>query len=257
MYAMDMRQYDPAIGRFTSLDPVIHYKQSPYVAFYNNPVYWADPTGMTGEHYDYDKGGYYDDAGKSVTFETAMASQGLNTDGSKKSDDSSASKDDEVAQVGLQAESFSFQKVTSNWQAAGVTGLRLTVTNPKRQTTEIEFELEVGVPMKLKNGTIISERIAQLASAEAANEAAATVGTLAELSNGKFYDAPALVKTTFATLMQRNLDKSLKTMLDLSKNTKVGSRVNSSIQSNIKTKEAVWGRVSALEALNVWVKSFF
>ncbi|MFH6995142.1 hypothetical protein [Flavobacterium sp. FlaQc-48] len=39
--------------------------------------------------------------------------------------------------------------------------------------------------------------------------------------------------------------------------TKVGSRVNSPIQSNIKSKEAFWARVSALEAINVWVKSFF
>ena len=56
LYAMDARQYDPAIGRFTSIDPVVHYKQSPYVVLYNNPVYWADPSGMNGEHYNWDKG---------------------------------------------------------------------------------------------------------------------------------------------------------------------------------------------------------
>lgn len=109
----------------------------------------------------------------------------------------------------------------------------------------------------MANGTIISERVAQLASAQAANETAAQIGASAFISDGKFYDAPALVKMTFAKLMQRNLDKSLKSMLELPNSTKVGSRVNSSIQSNIKTKEAVWARVSALEALNVLIKSFF
>ncbi len=45
MYDMDMRQYDPAIGRWVVLDPVIHHSMSPYNAFDNNPVFWADPSG--------------------------------------------------------------------------------------------------------------------------------------------------------------------------------------------------------------------
>lgn len=42
---MDMRQYDPAIGRWTSIDPVIHHSMSTYTAFDNNPIFWADPSG--------------------------------------------------------------------------------------------------------------------------------------------------------------------------------------------------------------------
>lgn len=42
---MDVRSYDPAIARWTSMDPVIHYSKSTYNAFDNNPVYWADPSG--------------------------------------------------------------------------------------------------------------------------------------------------------------------------------------------------------------------
>ena len=42
---MDLRQYDPAIGRWTVQDPVVHHEFSPYSAFDNNPVYWADPSG--------------------------------------------------------------------------------------------------------------------------------------------------------------------------------------------------------------------
>jgi len=45
LYEMDVRSYDPAIGRFTSIDPVIHYEFSTYNAFDNNPAFWADPSG--------------------------------------------------------------------------------------------------------------------------------------------------------------------------------------------------------------------
>jgi RHS repeat-associated protein len=45
LYEMDMRSYDPTIGRWTSIDPVTHHSMSTYTAFDNNPVYWADPSG--------------------------------------------------------------------------------------------------------------------------------------------------------------------------------------------------------------------
>ena len=40
-----MRDYDPAIARWTGIDPVTHYSQSTYNAFDGNPVFWADPSG--------------------------------------------------------------------------------------------------------------------------------------------------------------------------------------------------------------------
>ena len=49
MYDMDMRQYDPAIGRWIALDPVVHHDLSPYNAFDNNPVFWADPSGADSQ----------------------------------------------------------------------------------------------------------------------------------------------------------------------------------------------------------------
>ncbi len=42
---MDVRSYDPAIARWTGIDPVTHYNFSTYNAFDNNPVFWADPSG--------------------------------------------------------------------------------------------------------------------------------------------------------------------------------------------------------------------
>lgn len=45
-YEMDFRYYDPAIARWTVIDPIVHHSQSQYCAFDNNPVYFADPDGM-------------------------------------------------------------------------------------------------------------------------------------------------------------------------------------------------------------------
>lgn len=71
---MDMRQYDPAIARWVVHDPIVHYDKSPYSAYDNNPIYWADPSGMDGEHYNWNTGKYENDKGKEVSFETALAS---------------------------------------------------------------------------------------------------------------------------------------------------------------------------------------
>ncbi|MFD0963831.1 DUF6443 domain-containing protein [Pseudofulvibacter geojedonensis] len=46
---MAMRQYDPAIARWTVIDPVTHFNYSPYQAFDNNPIFWADPSGADSE----------------------------------------------------------------------------------------------------------------------------------------------------------------------------------------------------------------
>mgnify|MGYP000459685402 CR=1 FL=1 len=51
LYEMDMRQYDPAIARWTSIDPVTHFSMSTYTAFDNNPIYWSDPSGADSEDY--------------------------------------------------------------------------------------------------------------------------------------------------------------------------------------------------------------
>jgi RHS repeat-associated protein len=46
---MDFRLYDPAIGRFNGIDPVTHHSQGTSVAFDNNPIYWADPSGADAQ----------------------------------------------------------------------------------------------------------------------------------------------------------------------------------------------------------------
>lgn len=51
MTAMDYRQYDNALGRFNSIDALAEtsYSFTPYAFSYNNPVYWADPTGLLSQ----------------------------------------------------------------------------------------------------------------------------------------------------------------------------------------------------------------
>ncbi|WP_219007613.1 DUF6443 domain-containing protein [Aquimarina litoralis] len=49
LYEMPLRQYDPTIARWTGIDPVTHHSLSPYNAFDNNPVFWADPSGANSE----------------------------------------------------------------------------------------------------------------------------------------------------------------------------------------------------------------
>jgi len=47
-YTTTFRQYDPRLGRWKSLDPLMakYPGMSPYVAFNNNPIYFIDPLGL-------------------------------------------------------------------------------------------------------------------------------------------------------------------------------------------------------------------
>jgi len=49
-YTTQFRQYDPRLGRWKSLDPMMakYPNMSPYVAFNNNPVFFVDPFGLEG-----------------------------------------------------------------------------------------------------------------------------------------------------------------------------------------------------------------
>ncbi|HEX8548378.1 MAG TPA: hypothetical protein VF691_15565, partial [Cytophagaceae bacterium] len=48
-YTAEYWQYDPRLGRRWNIDPVNFEWQSTYAAFNNNPIYFTDPTGLTGE----------------------------------------------------------------------------------------------------------------------------------------------------------------------------------------------------------------
>ncbi|MFT3794327.1 DUF6443 domain-containing protein [Flavobacterium sp.] len=50
LFDMDMRDYDPAIGRWLGIDPVTHHGVSPYVGMDNNPVLLADPAGADAQN---------------------------------------------------------------------------------------------------------------------------------------------------------------------------------------------------------------
>src|SRR5690554_6388138 len=50
-YTTEFRQYDPRLGRWKSLDPLMASFpwQSPYVAFDNIPIFYTDPLGLSAE----------------------------------------------------------------------------------------------------------------------------------------------------------------------------------------------------------------
>lgn len=77
MYSMNMRNYDPAIGRWIVQDPVVHHDFSPYNAFDNNPIYWADPSGADGEHYNWDTGHYENSTGNQVSWNQVQQEYGI------------------------------------------------------------------------------------------------------------------------------------------------------------------------------------
>ncbi len=80
LYEMDMRQYDPTIARWTSIDPVTHFNYSTYSAFDNNPIYWADPSGADSKNKDdeiIDEEGNYINATKRGNKKRSRAQNGI------------------------------------------------------------------------------------------------------------------------------------------------------------------------------------
>ena len=52
------RGYDPRLGRWKSVDPVVHHWESPYVGFNNSPKWIVDPMGNSGLNFN--NGRYYE-----------------------------------------------------------------------------------------------------------------------------------------------------------------------------------------------------
>jgi len=109
-YTTQFRQYDPRLGRWKSLDPLMAMfpNMSPYVGFANNPVVYTDPYGLAPE-----EGG---DGGGDSSYETEEATvygedkyKGLEARGPKEIDNGEpkgklystpAKNDDAVAEQG-------------------------------------------------------------------------------------------------------------------------------------------------------------
>ena len=83
----------PGIGRWTGIDPVVHYRHSTYNAFDGNPVFWADPSGADSSsggfstdvfgRERFDDNGIYIPFGERVgsNFENYFKDESLNDDG--------------------------------------------------------------------------------------------------------------------------------------------------------------------------------
>ncbi len=60
------RQYDPALGRWFVIDPMVengHFDYTPYAYAYNNPVLYVDPIGLDTTIYVFDQGDRPNDNG--------------------------------------------------------------------------------------------------------------------------------------------------------------------------------------------------
>lgn len=80
-YTTEFRQYDPRVGRWMSLDPLMDQFpwMSPYVAFDNNPIYFVDPFGLSavgppdkntidGKSVDWTEGATFSEYGLDYTY---------------------------------------------------------------------------------------------------------------------------------------------------------------------------------------------
>lgn len=47
--AMDFRMCGPRVGRWWGADKIVKVHESPYAAFFNNPINYADPSGLSGK----------------------------------------------------------------------------------------------------------------------------------------------------------------------------------------------------------------
>ncbi len=99
LYEMKFRQYNPAIGRFTSIDPVTHYSQSTYAAFDNNPIFWADPSGANSV-YNWYTNRYEDEDGKEVSWESVQAEYGIGNNSGNTDNDTSGDANDLASLTG-------------------------------------------------------------------------------------------------------------------------------------------------------------
>jgi len=132
----------------------------------------------------------------------------------------------------LSSLSFQFQKTASNWQVAAVSNLKVTARLPHLVGTEgkdivYTFNLEVGMPIVLRDGTYISPQYAAQAAANAANSAAAFFQTTKVTA---YINTQAIFAQQFAFAMQGYLNFEIS-----------GARVSKTIMTpGVKPTEAIW-----------------
>ena len=98
LYEMEFRQYDPAIARFTSIDPVTHHSMSTYTAFDNNPVFWADPSGANATMRVQDLEGNWHTLTEGVDYTTIYSADDGDDDSNNSSTDPDPKKKETRAQ---------------------------------------------------------------------------------------------------------------------------------------------------------------
>jgi len=78
-YTTEFRQYDPRLGRWLSLDPIVKEHESPYAAFANNPVWFVDPNGADTTFTDSQVAKDFNAAYKNVTDKVSALESDIKT----------------------------------------------------------------------------------------------------------------------------------------------------------------------------------
>lgn len=148
--------------------------------------------------------------------------------------------DNSNSRIEISPLSFQFERTASNWRAAAVSNLTMSISikNQPGSYREVKFNIEVGVPIKLKDKTIISPDFAAKQAAWAANQAAVVVGGLYAT---QYFDptVSSRLPKQFAAMMQSYLGIEIG-----------GARVNSPIiNKSLKPTPAIFTGSSWLDKL--------
>lgn len=125
LYEMDVRMYDPAIGRWNRIDPITHYHNSPYNAMDNNPINGADPIGA--DVIEHSNGTLYTEADAVAVFKQIQSAFGITYSDSKEEKGNCLVCEQDKKQEGQKREYFrwignSGSNVTEYYHKGGVDG---------------------------------------------------------------------------------------------------------------------------------------
>lgn len=205
IYDMPFRDYDPAVGRWTGIDPVTHYDKSPYNGHDNNPAFWTDPSGAKVVRF---KGGFSTTGPEAASLFSALVS-------ALQGEDAIFSISENILDVSislgngntggtdspgpwdvLSEKSFAFKSI-SNYRFARVTDLYFTIKDASTGAVyESTFSLEIGVPIVGKDKKRYSKKNAVDTSTLVLNAVATQYALVEEVIANPLFQKMTLSNST-------------------------------------------------------------